>query len=485
MFSKAINGDTVTLGGRVANKMFPNITGTPFGDDVSFVATLRALLPQRMKPDDKVSVYTHRLSMPVGADYISGDNIGVPTSDSLRIISIEGSDDDIKKVMEDVTKKYPVMCQENGVNLEYVENKTKGIAHLLNDRVQIRVFSATEIRSTVVLIERLDMRKYHFMQVFISVLLPWYFAGDNVITAEEKELIRSLNQRTSEVYETLMSEYADRVGMKEAILNDMISRVREKALAAQIRNAESELRNLRSEMENLNERYRELMLSYDNQNTMIIGLKHRDVSKADDELLDYFKHHPFIDPVQVRDERITFIIRSRIQYFDTKIFNTYIENPRSYINQVEVNDKFRDVNVRAKFLKAIFSDDPKLFIRVVGAYDLDMRGEVNAPRDYPYSKTYKDFIPNEHLHRHGCLGDYRRLIRDSLMSGDLQMALDYCVASCGSVNIAEGATFPFFLSNIFRSNGKIIETKDGQIMTVEEAITWLNEHEETEEAKEK
>jgi len=46
MFNNVLNG--LTLTGEYSNEVFPNITGSYCDNDLTFLATLRALLPGRM-----------------------------------------------------------------------------------------------------------------------------------------------------------------------------------------------------------------------------------------------------------------------------------------------------------------------------------------------------------------------------------------------------------------------------------------------------
>ena len=51
MFAKEI--DSVSLATDIADELFPNITGSVYGRDVTFIATLRALLHQRVPAEKR------------------------------------------------------------------------------------------------------------------------------------------------------------------------------------------------------------------------------------------------------------------------------------------------------------------------------------------------------------------------------------------------------------------------------------------------
>lgn len=60
MFSKEITG--LTLTSSVASNLFQNIYGDNFREDVSFLATLRALLYSRVPKEESVSLQYHTSS---------------------------------------------------------------------------------------------------------------------------------------------------------------------------------------------------------------------------------------------------------------------------------------------------------------------------------------------------------------------------------------------------------------------------------------
>ena len=62
-------------------------------------------------------------------------------------------------------------------------------------------------------------------------------------------------------------------------------------------------------------------------------------------------------------------------------------------------------------------------------------------------------------------------------------AIEICIASAGSINLDEVTqTFRPFLGWVLSSTDKIIQTKDGTAMTPEEALVWLIDNKEKENA---
>jgi hypothetical protein len=135
---------------------------------------------------------------------------------------------------------------------------------------------------------------------------------------------------------------------------------------------------------------------------------------------------------------------------------------------------------RKLLLDNIFSDDPKLMIKMCGNYRLSMRDcRVYTSSNYDYERAdpmYKSCIPNPHLKLFDCLGGYKDKVMNAMLHRNYIGAIELCIASAGSVNLDEtDQTFRPFLGWVLSSNEKILKTKGGVEMTPEEALVWLHD----------
>ena len=128
-------------------------------------------------------------------------------------------------------------------------------------------------------------------------------------------------------------------------------------------------------------------------------------------------------------------------------------------------------------MDAIFSDDPKFRIRICAEYDLSLTNDVQVHRNVQFPKEILDrYIPNPHLQYHACLGNHVPAIRAALRENDMIKAIEQCISSAQSVNLAErGATFDPFMTNVFKNNNKILIDSDGNEYTPREALDKLKE----------
>ena len=176
------------------------------------------------------------------------------------------------------------------------------------------------------------------------------------------------------------------------------------------------------------------------------------------------------------ETRFNFIVKTVLDSWDPELFETMVNKDTShlYSGYSIGHQEFRTIEARRKFFNAIFSDDPKLRIKLCGLYILDLRGLSSSSSGYHFPRSCSDRLPNPHLHFFNCLGNYQRAINGYLRDGDAVGAVEQCVASCKSINLAEPPTVQRFFEILFRTNADVIELPDHSSVTTVKALEWLN-----------
>ena len=129
--------------------------------------------------------------------------------------------------------------------------------------------------------------------------------------------------------------------------------------------------------------------------------------------------------------------------------------------------------LRRKIMDAIFSDDAVLKVKMCSNYIIDLRGTCDATAGYRYGDEFIGYIPNPHIHRFACLGNYKPYINRAIRDGNLIGAIEQCVTSAKSLNFTEAHTVRYFLNDLFTSRYKVIVLPDGKEVTPVEALEYL------------
>ena len=476
MFNKTI--ESLSLTSDIASEIFPNITGYGYQDDVSFLATLRALLAPRMKDDDSISLYIrssrYRASSITGLDnaQILAEVIDGIKSNTIHIVLLNGSDTALKEALQ---KTQSVFAEHYGNFREL-----KDLSVFMKKHSESLFYINEETKTCVILFCGMDLRKYHLIQALIPRFVPWYFK-DSPLEDDEKKLSGSLLRATSAEYERIIESFAQKYDFRSKKIANILNGFETLAKRRELDSIEGMIYNIRSEIGENARQYQALIENLDQNLTREAGLRYRiDEASDDNEMAEYFICNKHLDPLSINNSKLSFIVSCYLENFDPDMYDSIINNDRSYCYACSAGSStpFHTAEARKKFLDAIFSEDAVLKIKMCAYYRIDLAGAVNSSSSYDFPYEYADRIPNPHLNIHNCLGDYRRYIEECLRNNDNIGAIEQCVASAKSLNLGENITAKRFIEGIFSSNcKKVIELPDGTSCTPTKAYKWLIEQE--------
>lgn len=474
MFSKEICN--LTLTSDIAEDVFPNIIGRTYGNDNTFLATLRALLASRMASDDTlcldVRVGSNRSFDLSNLSDIEVFNalVGLVENNTILVYGLNGTETWNNTALKSLESVFDSMKN-------FVALKDIGIFVQRTANAVVRVYVDEENHSVVVFVVDMNVKLWHYVQSFIPRYFPWYYK-DNPITDDEKLLARSLTLKTSKTYEQLIENYADKFDFRNRRITKLIGGIEKRTKLKQIENVKAEITNQEANIERHQKTYLQMIENLQNLRIRESGLKWQMEHGADDsELVDYFVHNQHLDIVSASNNRIEIIVGTTIECYDPELFERMERNPDSflYTGYKVTNPVFTDIKARKKLIDALFGDDAIMGIKVCAYYKLDLSGSVSTVKQYAYPKPkYEHFLTNPHFYFFACLGTYDVYINDALRKGDYVYAVEQCVLSAKTINLTEGEqTVAPFMGLLFNSNKEIILMPDGTSCTPEAAYNWL------------
>ena len=474
MFSKPLCD--ITLAGDLAERVFHNIRCDSFNGDETFQATLRALLLPRVGKDEIVVTrstanFEAAAIRTAGLFAVVNASIGSFDRGCLHICSVGSSREEDRLAMFECLDD-----QEKGFVASFPKfMEMVDIRRFVTDVMNARFYINEETKTTVVYVDKLNMKKWHFLQVFIPRYFLWYFK-EAPYTEEEKVLLMSLGNRSSSNYERLIEEAAARFDLRSYLIDEVVGGIERRSREAQLENIDRNISEARQEINHLMERYSSWLDRLDDLNVRRIGVIDIINNATDDsELVEYFKMNKSLEPLSSNDTRLEFIVKTLLDSWDPELFESMVNKDTSslYRGYGIGIDAFKPVETRRKFFNAIFSDEPKLRIKLCGYYRLDMRGDSTSREGYHYPRSCHDRLPNPHLQKFNCLGNHRRVINDYLRKGDAVSAIEQCIASCKSLNLTEPQTFTYFFEKLFNTQENVIELPDHSSVSPEQALEWL------------
>ena len=101
--------------------------------------------------------------------------------------------------------------------------------------------------------------------------------------------------------------------------------------------------------------------------------------------------------------------------------------------------------------------------------------------DYNYGSEMRECMPNPHIDRYRCIGNYERTINQCIKENNYIGALEQAIASCKSLNFGDSTVMKEFMRRMYGlesySHNKCVELPDGTVVTPKEAAAWLKEQE--------
>lgn len=221
MFKTSITSTPFTS--EAANSFFQNITGSYFGNDCSFLSTLRALVAPRIKEDE--SVY-----LTFGSTNYDGNTIrNVPAE---RAVSAICSSYQMNASGALIVHSFNADQNSNLACMQIVEDKFTSIYPEYHRLDKVKAFYRKSFnvdcyinpdkKSVIVFVDNLDVKKMHYLQVSILAFMPWYLNQDDGLTEDELALMQSLRETNSANYEKYIAKLAEGYDFRTARIRQLL-----------------------------------------------------------------------------------------------------------------------------------------------------------------------------------------------------------------------------------------------------------------------
>lgn len=478
MFNKELYN--LTLTSDIANKFFPNIHGECYGGDNSFLATLRALLAPRMKEDEHIALRVRvRNDRETTIKGYTDDDGAVYLSDgvdynTLLVCGLNGTENSITASFQKIENSF--LKTHKGFE------ELKDLHVFVAKQANVRFYINEETKSTAIFVGALNTRIWHLIQSLISRFVPWFFK-DNPLNDEEKALVKALTNRYAPEYENLIEKFAAKYDFRGIKIQQMLGGFENRSKNKQLTAIRNDINNQQRRAENLMNDYTNLLQTIADLRIKECGLEYQIKEGGEDsEIVDYFVCNKHLNPISVSNDNLEIIVSATIENYDPDLYERMYKNPKSYLfTGYEVGaEVFKDLEVRKKFINAIFGEDSVLKIKVCAYYNLNLQGRVSTIKRYTYPPEYIDHLTNPHFYFFACIGNNEGYINKLLREGDYIAAIEQCVSSAKNLNLSEGSqTVAPFLGKVFEAGCKsIIKLPDGTSCTPTEAYKWLVSQEE-------
>lgn len=467
----------------IADSFFQNIKGDSFLSDVSFLATLRALLSPRISETDSITLQF--TSSNYRADQISG--ISIP--DVVKAITRDmylGSSGMF------IVHNFRSTEESNLANMKVIERgfaernsgyyRLEKMTTFFKKSFPVICFVNPEMKNVVIFTENIDNKKLHYLQMSILPAMPWYFNPEAGISEEEMNLIQSLKEKTPEKYMAAIEAVAAKYDFRTARIRRMLSGFEHRYERMECDKVRRKIEQTDEEIQRLNDAIGSYYTQRNEHCIRLLGLERKIAEGGEDsEIMDYFLCNNKLYLEQVTDTEMYFCVADYLSYFDKEMVERFLSNQRSYVYETARGTIAPEKMV--KLLRAIFMDEI-LHIKFCAAYRFDLNGNVAALTEHSFPMEFSNYMPNTHINNYRCMGGYERTINQLLKDNNYIGALEQCIASCKSLNWGDSTVMSKFMSYLYGNSKSWIELHDGTYVKPAAAIKWLEEQEAANEQKE-
>lgn len=481
MFRKNITSTPFTTD--AANSFFGGIIdgGTYPGGDVSFLATVRALIYPRMKEGDKLSVKFSRSSY--GASTLDGnpaervlnamvgDRAGNDAyTDAIEIHSLSsGSADNNKAIMDRVVRakfleKYPGFQRVEKIHDFYAKS------------FDVECYVNADRRCTYVFVGGTDIRKLHYLQASTLVFFPWYFDPSAGVSKDEMELMYSLRETLSDKYEACLAKMAEKYDFRSASIRKILEGFEGKRLKMQKSSYTTRLAEIDESIKEFNNRIAALLSDRENACIYLLGLENKLSSgSGENEMMDYFLANKSLHLISQRHDTLTFVVKDYVEYFDPDLATSTIENKRSFVYATSHGNGISADDMQMLLHEIFVGENPRVRLKVCAAYEMSLSGSVEALSHYEFGAEFSDCMPNPHINQYSCMGGYTGVINELAQKCDYIGIVEQCVASARNLNWGDSTVMRRFMEFLWGGCGsqKFLELSDGAVVGPVEAVAWL------------
>lgn len=321
-------------------------------------------------------------------------------------------------------------------------------------------------------------KKYQVLHMAASCLprlFSWAFKSQPMST-EEGDLLKLLFGQKDDEFKAKMKaiyDAQDFYGRKlRAAVDGFFKGNFDNAIEAQ----ERSIRDIDNSIDRYLSQIRDYNRQRDSENAKLIMLRNRACGTDDTEkeVVEYLTSNKSIHLLKRRDGKIYIGITCYLNDYDEDMFHSYVEKKGSsnYIYSKSPYDfdttkalfmaiwKQRRFNLRVYCEWALRGDAT---VEAIGGCDMEGRKELKQDR-----------IPQPHIDGHRCYSGYKTTLSNLASQMDYIGVLSTLLCSSACINWTDSMVVSYLMNCLFsKKYGKILEDKDGNLYTVDEAVEIL------------
>lgn len=444
-----------------------------FGNDRTFLSTLRALVYPRMGESDVIAFSTYDINRRIRQNANAGTISLVYDSsgrNEIRVYNVIGSD----------ASEWLKLISDHFVEYDNRFQKLEKVHDFFRKTFNVVCFINPKDRSTMIYAENMNTQKMHYLQCGIIAFLPWYFDPKDGVSEIEMQLINSLREKDPSNYLRTLEKMAEQYDFKTKWIRSQLVGVETAYERAEVERLESIISDVNRRIREYSEAVAGYISQNEDNNIRLLGLRQKIAEHGDEdsEIMEYFLSNKKLVLLSAGETFIKFGFKDYLVFYEEEQAEKYINNDKSYLYD---SSFFRSSGITKaglkKLLKAVFLDQ-EIKLRFCAAYKIDFREGIYPQSGFQYGYEFEGYTPNPHIDAYRCMGNYIQAVNQYLERRDYIGAIEQCCASAKSLNFADSTVMIEFVKRIcgvsrYHNNEKCFELPDGSVVDTKGAIKYI------------
>lgn len=412
------------------------------------------------------------------ADYITYDREGViedkdciMNTMSNGIICISYTDENAFNKVFEIMKSLRVPLSEIG--WEIIDDVSTYVGP---GKSAIVMQNKTRFADVVMINGKNRWKTLHLCASAISRLFPWAFEAEPLTETETATLKLIYDDKWPE-FKKSMYEVVKSGDFYKKILEAKLKDFANDSLNRRIRDLKDDIRRENGKIDDWYRKIRDADGRIEEMNDQLTVYVNKIIQGDNDSagMIEYLSSNRSLTLLGRDGDVINLAAVTYLTEFDDDAFASYVRNKKDKGNYVYRYSPY-DVELTKKLYRSIW-EDQRWMVRTFSGWSLSSGFYAHPDNDLRIpDEIKKNRIPQPHIWRYTCVGNYRKTFEDCQKKHDYIGAMTTIVSSSSSLNWTDSTVVESFMSDFWNDeSGSFLEDKDGNLYTVKEVVDILKE----------